>query len=118
MSAMQRRKGASYEREVCKDLSDAFGGDYARNLGQARDGGCDIPVPRFNGGAYLVECKRRRRIAVEAFLKQCELACGPAEIPLVVMRVDGGESMALMRWRDLLPLLGNEVAPKIEEEAK
>jgi hypothetical protein len=106
VSAMQRRKGASYEREVCGVLSDSLGRVVTRNLGQARDGGDDITLGRFR-----IECKRRNRIASEAFLKQCEACCKPGETPLVVLRGDGGESMVLMRLADFLPLLGNELAP-------
>lgn len=104
---MQRRKGAGYEREVCGVLSDSLGVSVARNLGQARDGGDDITLDPFR-----IEAKRRRRIAVEQFLKQCEACCKPGQIPIVVMRGDGGESMVLMRFQDFLPMLGNELSEK------
>lgn len=102
---MQRRKGAGYEREVCDDIFQVLGRAVARNLGQARDSGNDIDL-----APYLVECKRRRRISVEEWLRQCERACEKkGGIPIVVCRADGSESFALIRWRDLLPLLREEL---------
>lgn len=112
MSAMQRRKGAGYEREVCADLKDSLGLVVSRNLGQARDSGNDVDV-----GKFRLECKRRRRIAMEAWLRQCETGTKPGQVPVVVCRADGGEGMVLMRWRDFLPMLGNELddaAMKVE----
>lgn len=101
---MQRRKGAGYEREICGELFETLGVSVNRNLGQARDGGDDITL-----GKFRIEAKRRRRISAEQFLKQCEKCCKPGEIPLVVMRGDGGESMALMRFSDLMPLIAGEL---------
>lgn len=112
MSAMQRRKGAGYEREVCADLSDSLGYPITRNLGQARDGGDDITLDKFR-----IECKRRQQISCEQWLEQCERASKPGEIPMVVMRADGKPSMLLMRFQDFLPMLGNELPRKEKGES-
>lgn len=116
MSAMQRTKGATYEREVCGDLFQELGVRVSRNLGQARDGGNDIDV-----GAFRLECKRRARIGVEEWLRQCEKACAKdGHVPVVVMRGDGCESMILMRAKDFWPLMGGEIGmpEKTEKETK
>ena len=53
MSKLAKDRGASYEREVCKALSDALGSKVTRVLGQARDGGSDIDL-----GPFMIDCKR------------------------------------------------------------
>lgn len=109
MSASQRRKGAAYEREVVQTLRDTIGVKCGRNLGQARDGGDDITLRKAGGGRFRLECKRRDRIAVEGFLEQAEAAAGPGDVPLVVMRADGSDSMVLMRLGHFLPMLAGEL---------
>lgn len=96
MSASQRRKGASYEREVAHYLSTVFGEPVKRNLSQSRDGGDDIRV-----SGLVVECKRRRRIAVLRWYEQAKRAAGDGGVPVVVMREDAGESFALVKLSDL-----------------
>lgn len=118
MGAMQRRKGANGERELCAILSDAFGQVVTRKLGQARDGGDDIETP-----PYHWEVKRRDSIAAVRYLEQCIAALeGKSGTPIVAMREDGGEWVAMMRLADLLPLLREELVttelayPKREDE--
>jgi hypothetical protein len=54
MSAMQRRKGATAERELFALLSKELGTCVRRNVDQARNGGADcIEVP-----GWAIECKR------------------------------------------------------------
>lgn len=59
MSASQRRKGQSAERELCRLLSDELGIEITRNVDQARQGGADcLTLP-----GYAVECKRQERLS-------------------------------------------------------
>lgn len=106
MSKSQRTKGAAGEREWCKLLA-AFGfPDPKRLLGQARDGGGDVPTPPI-----LWECKRRQRIAVYDFMRQAEAAVAnnpDCPIPAVALRADGEEWLVLLRAKDILPLLRRE----------
>ena len=53
MSASQRRKGASGEREFARIMGDELGIKIARELSQSRDGGCDLVI-----GQFAVEVKR------------------------------------------------------------
>ena len=80
MGASQRRKGATFEREVATLMG------AKRNIGQARDGGDDITVGRFR-----VECKRRQTVGPMAkWMAQCVAACDrEGDIPVVVARGDG-----------------------------
>ena len=108
MAKSQRTKGAGGEREWCALLARhgfaSPGEDRPKRLlGQARDGGGDVYAPPF-----LWEVKRRHRIAVYDFLRQCQAACterGDAPIPAVALRADNQEWLVLMRAEDVLSLL-------------
>lgn len=106
MGASQRRKGSAGEREWCKLLA-AYGfPEPKRLLGQARDGGGDVPTPPF-----LWECKRRAKSAVYEFVRQAEAAVENhpnCPIPAVALRADGEEWLVVLRAKDILPLLRGE----------
>jgi hypothetical protein len=108
MGKMQRTRGAAYEREVCDVLTKKFGTKVSRKLGQARDGGDDIEV-----GNLLIECKRRRRIAVYAWLDQINAAAKDSDkLPVVVARADGRRSIAILDFEDFLALVPDDGYPK------
>lgn len=93
MSKSQRTKGANGEREVCKLLAEEFGVKVGRELGQARDSGCDIRLQSF-----VFEIKRRKRIATYEWLEQAEAASKPGEMPVVMARADGKDWLVMMPW--------------------
>lgn len=105
MAKSQRTKGAAGEREFCKLLAEHGFPDPKRLLGQARDGGGDVPTPPI-----LWEVKRRQRVAVYDFMRQCVDAIpnrkeGDCHLPAVALRADGEDWLVVMRAADLLPLL-------------
>lgn len=104
MSASQRTKGAAGEREWCDFLKANGYPDAKRLLGQARDGGGDVPLPPM-----LWEVKRRHGIAVRGWLDQAVTSMinyKGCEVPAVAMREDGRTDwMVLMRAEDFLKLL-------------
>ena len=122
MSASQRTKGATYEREVCDAFTTLLGRKVQRNIGQARDGGNDIDI-----GPLVVECKRRKTLGtVYGWLQQAidatrgrtyrKTAYDPRTggdtydapwIPVVVARQDAGESIVILRLTDFLTLTGD-----------
>ena len=107
MSKLARNRGASYEREVAADVFDLLGVKIKRNLQQyqeAEHGDLEL-------GTFLIECKRRRRIAVYEWMEQADKACKQGQTPVVVFRADGKKSMAVMHLPDLLKLIGNELTP-------
>jgi hypothetical protein len=110
MGKYQRTRGATYEREVANDLKDTFGIDAKRNLTQTRDSGGDILIDGF-----LIECKRRKAIAVYEWMEQADKSCKGSEKPIVVCRADGEKSLAIMKWEDFKTLLGNELSPHQSE---
>ncbi len=112
MSKSQRTKGAAGEREFCKLLAAHGFPEPKRLLGQARDGGGDIPTPPI-----LWEVKRRQKIATYEFMRQAVDAIGNSHcvIPAVAMRADGEDWLVVMRAKDLLPILEAHVVRKGEE---
>lgn len=100
MSASQRTKGATYEREICNRLSEVVGYKVQRHIGQARDGGNDITVAPFR-----FECKRRKTLGtIEGWLAQASLGKSASETPVVVARSDKGESLVIMTLEDFLKI--------------
>jgi len=111
MGAMQRRKGASYEREVAGQLALNLGVKVQRELSQSRDGGCDLS----RVGPFVIECKRRARISVYEWMEQVIAAAKEREVPIVVMRADGEESLVLLRLSDFMPLMAGELGENTNE---
>lgn len=120
---MQRRKGAAFELEISKILTDALGFVVQRRLGQARDGGHDLT----ECGPFVIECKRRANIPqstwyfecmrraelaiYEWYGQACEAAKAPRSIPVVIMRADGEVPLVMLSLEDFLPLMRGELAP-------
>lgn len=109
MGKMQRTKGASFERAIALALSGALGRDVKRHLGQARDGGYDILATPF-----VVECKRRKSLkTIYGWMRQCIAAQTAAQahgekgadVPLVIVRADNEEALAVLRLPDFLNLI-------------
>ncbi len=83
MSASQRTKGASGEREVAALLRDHWGTVVRRRINQTRDGGHDLE----GTGNWSIEVKRRKRLdTIESWMTQA--ATGGGE-PIVFVRADG-----------------------------
>lgn len=79
MSAMQRRKGATGERELARLLRESLGADVVRNLDQPRQGGADL----LGISGWAIEVKRAARPLLSAWWQQAcvqadTLACRPA----------------------------------------
>jgi Holliday junction resolvase len=98
VGALSRRKGRYHELEVVNILKER-GHAAARNLDQVRDGGGDIPF-----GDWLIECKRRKTISIYAWMAQCLKACGQRK-PVLVIRADNKENLAVIRLTDFLDLI-------------
>lgn len=106
MGAHERRKGATFEREIARQLTDELGTIVQRKLGQARDGGCDLTEI----GPFVLECKRRASIAVYPWYEQVSKAANqPGQIPTVIMRGDGKKTLVVLSLDDFIPLMRGEV---------
>lgn len=102
MSASQRRKGASGERELAGILADALGIPVKRKLGQARDSGHDIDLPGFS-----VEVKRRQRIAL--LYEALAQAMGGNATPALMLRADGKDWLVVLHLPDFIKLAREEI---------
>lgn len=116
MGKSQRTKGASYEREVAKQFSEAINSYFARNIGQSRDGGNDIDV-----GPLCIEAKRRKSLkTIESWMAQAQAAAdtraarGRIAYPVVVARQDAGESLIVFRLDDFLELFRDALREECE----
>lgn len=104
MGKRQRERGAETEREVCEKIAASTGWVVKRELGQARDGGCDIRL-----GQFVLEVKRRKSIAVYEWVDQAKAACAPYEIPVVVCRGDKREFLVIQRLDDWMKMAKHEL---------
>jgi Holliday junction resolvase len=95
MGAMQRRKGATAEREVVNLLKDR--GLQAQRTAplQAAGGTTDADVIGVEGCS--LEVKRCERVEIDKWCAQAELASKPTDIPCVVWR------RSHQKWRVALP---------------
>ncbi len=102
MGAMQRRKGARFEREVANAFAILFP-EAKRGIGQARDSG---EVADVSGTPFWPECKRGAGSTVDAALAQAlaskKVGSGPA---LAIVRRNGKRATASMYLEDFLFLL-------------
>ena len=99
MGKSQRTKGATFEREIANALG------VKRNIEQSRDGGNDIDFP-----PYTIECKRYSNTAFRwEWMHQAIAACTPERpTPVVVSRVDRGEALVVMRFKDWQALVAGD----------
>lgn len=113
MAKISRQRGATYEREVANEIFDMLGVRIKRNLKQYQqsDEG-DLIL-----GQYIIECKRRKKIAVHEFMEQADKACEPGQTPVVIMRADGKKSLAVLHLPDLLKLIENEIPHQSQDES-
>lgn len=108
MGAMQRRKGARFEREAANAFAVLFP-DAKRGIGQSRWGG---EVPDVDGTPFWVECKRSNTTS-SAALKQGTEARAKSTRPkspvLSVGRRNGERAIASMYLEDFLILLADQL---------
>jgi Holliday junction resolvase len=96
-----RDKGAAGERELAIFLKPWFP-DAKRGVGQSQSG--DNQADIVGTAPLFVECKRRKRIAVIDHLKQCESAASGRGLPVVFMREDRGEWVAMVKAEHFLQM--------------
>ncbi len=66
MGKMQRSKGATGERELCRLLSEHLDTVIVRNLEQSRSGGHDLT----GVGGFALEVKRQEQLSIGAWWQQ------------------------------------------------
>lgn len=95
---------------MCGILTAALGKKIERNIGQARDGGCDI-----NAGSLVIEVKRRKTLLTfRAWYDQAKASVKrTGDIPIVVMREDGGEFLVALSLDHFLDLTASKIAEQL-----
>lgn len=105
MSAMQRRKGHGYERQLAAELRERLPGSNARRGLQYRDG-ADAPDVMLDGAPLRLESKRGRQPNVRAALRQATLdASGSGLMPVAVIRDDYAEAFVVMSLEDWISVV-------------
>ena len=95
MSAMQRRKGAAWERAVANTLK-AIWPDARRGLDQPQDGGHE---PDITGTPYWLEAKAHRLVNIPAAIRQA-LEASDGRPPVAVTKSDRAPPLATMLLAD------------------
>lgn len=104
MSAKSVTKGKTAERELCGVLSERFGFEIKRTLGQERDGGHDVNLPPFR-----IECKRRSRVGkLYDWIGQAAFGKSRA-IPVVMVRGDLEDWLVVMRLDDWVGIARTDI---------
>jgi hypothetical protein len=107
---MSRNKGARGENELAAILSDELGTVVKRKLGQARNGEDDIEI-----GKFRIEVKRRETLAIMAWVRQIEACTPKTQVPLVVFRQNNQEWRVIIRLKDLIPMMREELCDVRED---
>lgn len=97
-----RAKGANFERKVANDLTALTGVEFKRGLGQSRNGGKEAPDVYSDTFPWLhIECKNQKICNIKAAMAQAVEDIGNSDnIPVVVSRDTGKETLVTMRWDD------------------
>lgn len=89
-----RRKGATFEREIARWLREQLGVTTKRNLKQYQEAqhGDLEPV-----GPYLIECKAHARLSIKSWWQQAVVAAKAASLePLLIYKVRGSFRAVLL----------------------
>ena len=99
MTALSRRKGHRYERELVHRFREAMPGAEVKRGFQCRSGedAADVDCPVF-----WVEAKRGRKPNVRGALKQASDAASKGRIPIAVIRDDRSEAFVALSLEDFL----------------
>jgi len=95
MSAMQRNKGAAFERKVANLLTDATGTIWRRRVrNQAGDSDVVADEPAFAG--ISIECKHANVLCLSAWWRQAVEQAGLAGVPVLIYRQTGARGEMVM----------------------
>ena len=105
----RKSKGRAFQQTLREDLIRELGISPDDILSTAMgQGGCDLylsPAAR-SVFPFGVEAKRCETLAIPAWWKQCENNASKVELtPLLLIKRNREEPLAVLRWSDLLALL-------------
>ena len=107
--ASRKAKGRRLQQAVRQDLIDRLGIDPGDILSTAMgQSGCDLylsPAARARF-PFAVECKHQETISLPAWWQQCTANAEKEGLtPLLLIKRNREEPLAVLRWSDLLALL-------------
>lgn len=95
MSAMQRNKGAAFERKVANLLTDATGTTWRRRVrNQAGDSDVVADEPAF--ARISIECKHANVLCLPAWWRQAMEQAGASGVPVLIYRQTGARGESVM----------------------
>lgn len=95
MSAMQRNKGAAYERKVAGLLTEATGTAWRRRV-RNRAGDSDVVADNPELAKFVIECKHANALSLPAWWLQAREQAGSAGIPVLIYRQTGARGETVM----------------------
>jgi len=99
MSKMQRTKGHSFEREVCKELKEIF--PLAQRKLEYQTSKCN-GVDLDNTGNLRIQCKRYAKYVNPSKIEEIKDSSG---IPVLITKGDRKEAIACLYLKDLKRIL-------------
>jgi hypothetical protein len=112
-----RAKGANFERQLAKIISDATPVEARRGLAQTRGGGAevsDVEMPLVH-----IEAKRHKRCNIKAALEQAINDCeANGKIPVAITKDDRKDILVTMRLDDWLPFLKLYIEDNVQDTAE
>lgn len=98
-----RVKGATFERDLAKYITENTNIDAKRGIGQTRSGGAevsDVDIPIFH-----IEAKRQKRCRIKAAMQQAiEDSNINGKIPVAITRDDRADTLCTMLLDDWIKL--------------
>ncbi len=95
MSAMQRNKGAAYERKVANLLTEATGKVWRRRVRNAADDS-DVVADDPAFAHIVIECKHANTLCLPAWWRQAQQQAGEQGVPVLIYRQTGARCEVVM----------------------
>lgn len=95
MSAMQRNKGAAFERKVANLLTEATGKVWRRRVRNAADDS-DVIADDPAFAHIVIECKHANTLCLPAWWRQAQQQAGEQGVPVLIYRQTGARGESVM----------------------
>lgn len=95
MSAMQRNKGAAFERKVANLLTEATGKVWRRRVRNAADDS-DVVADDPAFAHIVIECKHANKLCLPAWWRQAQQQAGEQGVPVLIYRQTGARGELVM----------------------
>ena len=103
MGKKSRAKGATGERELCRELEKWTGLDFYRtaHLQAARSNAApDVDTEDHQWRCLWIECKRQKAPSIPAAIQQAMAEAGQERMPVAMTRADRGPWLVTMTLED------------------